>query len=325
MSHSPATISHQLSYKLFFLTLLLLVMAYPAQAYYLTQSPEPFTMPGERENAPPSDKKGVFTVQDNFNFFTRNDGSSPILLPHSDYFIAADTIDINIPIFGMFSHPGQTTKDPLANMLYANLQVKKLLEEYAAIQERAEELLGEYQPTMPTGKIATTDSSKKSARISLKNEQDEQLTIRQELDKIQTRLASSSTIKTGPANPISTSNRQQLASRQLTLTFHELHNQIAQQPSNFSKKNQTPHSAATGKISTHTKLNKNLYEPNAPEFSRASPQRRSSYSDTGEISLPWIVELPFKIFNYILAHKITALSVLLILLLLFNFIFGARS
>ena len=159
MSHNPPIIYHQITCKLFFLTLLLLVMAHPAQAYYLTQSPEPFTMPGERENAPSSDKKGVFTVQDNFNLFTKNDGTSPILLPHSDYFIAADIIDINLPIFGIFSHPAQPAKDPLANLLYANLKIKQLLEEFEAIQASARDLLGKNIPHSPSFDLVTDKST----------------------------------------------------------------------------------------------------------------------------------------------------------------------
>ncbi len=282
-------------------------------------------MRGEREEAPPSDQKGVFTVQDNFNLFIKDDGTSPILLPHSNYFIAADTININIPIFSMFSHPTQPNKDPLANMLYANLQIKKILEEYAATQKRANDLLGQPRAIMPSGKIAIADSAYKSPSISREKSQGKQQTIKHELDQIQARLASTRTTGTESASSAITHNsKNKSATKNQIITFRELHNQVKMQ-TQMSTANSMTHSAQAGKISTHNKLNQNLYEQNTQTEPRTSSQSRSAYSDSGEISLPWILDLPFKIFNYILAHKITALVVCLILLLLFNFIFGARS
>ena len=58
MSHQPSAISRQLARKFLFFTLLILAIAQSTQAYYLIQSPEPLTMHGEREEAPPSDKLG---------------------------------------------------------------------------------------------------------------------------------------------------------------------------------------------------------------------------------------------------------------------------
>jgi len=102
------------------LILLLLTLPQTAKAYWLENEPEPFSL-REREHAPPTKGKMLFAVQDNFKLFTDEIDSGPMLLPHSDYFVPADIIDINLPLFGIFSHPAKSIEDPIANLLYANL------------------------------------------------------------------------------------------------------------------------------------------------------------------------------------------------------------
>jgi len=110
LSRKFKTMSHQLT-KLILLTLLLLTLPQPANAYWLENEPEPFSL-REREHAPPTKGKMLFAVQDNFELFTDKIDPGPMLLPHSDYFVPADVIDINIPLFGIFSHPAKTAEVP---------------------------------------------------------------------------------------------------------------------------------------------------------------------------------------------------------------------
>lgn len=125
-------------------TSFLLTWGTVTHAYWLDEDHATSTINDLREYAPPSDKKDIFTVPFYDGSSNKMDDSTPILLPHSDYFIPADIINANLPIFGLFSHPAPPAKDPLANLLYANLKLKKLLEEYAATQQSAIEYLGQH-------------------------------------------------------------------------------------------------------------------------------------------------------------------------------------
>ena len=122
----------------------LLVWGAGASAFWLDEEHAASGISELRRNAPPSGKKDIFTVPFYDGSSNKMDDSSPMLLPHSDYFIPADIINANLPIFGLFSHPAPPAKDPLANLLYANLKLKKLLEEYAATQKSAIEYLGQH-------------------------------------------------------------------------------------------------------------------------------------------------------------------------------------
>ncbi|MEA2108197.1 MAG: hypothetical protein U9P07_02095 [Pseudomonadota bacterium] len=130
-----------------FTTFLLPAWEKNAGAYWLDEGSSTVTTINDlRKYAPPSNKKDLFTVQFYDSTSAKRNTNIPTLLPHSDYFIPADIIDANLPIFGLFSHPAEPAKDPLANLLYANLKLKKLLEEYAAIQKSAIEHLGHHTP-----------------------------------------------------------------------------------------------------------------------------------------------------------------------------------
>ncbi len=316
MSHEPSAISHPLTLKLFFVILLILAISpTAARAYDLIQSPEPFTMRGEREEAPPSARKGLFTVQDNFNPFTRNDGITPILLPHSDYFIAADMIDVNMPIFNIFSHPAMPNQDPLANLLYANLQLKKILEEYNEIQERAKELLALSSSTTPFGMI------KIALPVRPHN------SIKHELDQVKSKLSQASSEIAGNDSMTSTQRHKRLTlERKLGTNLYEIKSLASQQPTNFFSASRGTQSNAIGKISTqNNKINQKIYQPEEQSITQSSSRNNSEYIGAGEISLPWILELPSKIFDYIFAHKIIAVIILLCVLMFFNLIFGSGN
>ncbi len=283
-------------------------------AYWLDPpKPEPFTMHGAREIAPPSARKGIFTVQDNFNLFTRQDGSTPILLPHSDYFVGADIIDANIPIFGLFSHPATPAGDPIANLIYADVKLKKLLDDYTTLQQKAKRLLNNQYSAMPAGKMQTTEITP----------------INQELVQLSARLATINT--TGITSPaiVPTKQRHSAAtpdSNKPVISLQQLASrQGNQRQTSITAMNtltRTNQSYTGGRINGTNGSNHTSSGAATPAAKEAQ-DNSSSYS--GNIKIPWFIDLPSKIFQYFVANKFEALFISFFVLFIISAIFGSRA
>jgi hypothetical protein len=306
--------SHQLT-KLI-LILLLLTLPQTAKAYWLENEPEPFSL-REREHAPPTEGKMFFTIQDNFELFTDKIDPGPMLLPHSDYFVPADVIDINLPLFGIFSHPTKTAEDPIANLLYANLKVKKILDEYAEIQKRAAELLQDESINYPEGKMLVNDDE---SAENLKKNKEEDNSI---YEKLHQKLIGLSTSNLNEVNTREAEheNDSQPPSVQVTLLSFQ----------HLQKKTKNPLQTAKSSSNDSSEIAKmaptgNHSQKPSTYAQQSSPARMQEQNNqySGEITLPWILELPFKIFNYLLSHKIQALFIGLFGLMIINVIFGSR-
>lgn len=298
-------------YIIFLLSAILLaVAAAPAKAFWLEPpKPEPFTIHGARETAPPSDKKGLFTVQDNFNLFTREDGNTPILLPHSDYFVAADTINANLPIFGIFSHPVKPTGDPIANLIYADLKLKKLTEQYAKLQEKAKKLLKDNQySAISTGTIKTTELT----------------TINQELQQLTTKLSTVNTKKTASAAANTKATTNSADSSNLLITLHQLKKQQEQQQQ--AARIPTRNIPTGNQPGTKTGISgrRNSNHPESPTASSLD-NHEHPFAGSEEITIPYIIKLPLRIFRYILTHKFESLFIGFFILMFTSIIFGSRS
>ena len=63
-----------------------------------------------------------------------------ILMPQNDFFIPADTIDLDIPLTFLSQAP-LSPMDALDRLMAANLRIKLLIDEYNALQKKADELL----------------------------------------------------------------------------------------------------------------------------------------------------------------------------------------
>ncbi len=89
-----------------------------------------------------SEKEGehAFVLYDNFKHVLPKQRQETIIFPCSDNFVPADLIEFNLPVYAVFRHP-ETFEDPVTKLLYANLKLKKLLEEYSDLQTRVRELL----------------------------------------------------------------------------------------------------------------------------------------------------------------------------------------
>lgn len=278
----------------------------PADAYWLNPpEPEPFTMHGAREIAPPSAKKGIFTVQDNFNLFTRQDGSTPILLPHSDYFVGADIINANIPIFGLFSHPVKPAEDPIANLIYADVKLKKLLDDYAKLQEKARRLLSNQYSSIPDGKMRTTEI----------------IPITQELSRLTARLGTINTTRmTLPATAPGKQSQSTATTPNGNQPLISLHRATSTRQNNQGQTLITSRNTFTQ--SNHSYSNHTSSQATTPAAKEAQ-DNSSSYS--GNLTIPWFIDLPNKIFHYFISNKFEALFISFFVLFIISVIFGSRT
>jgi hypothetical protein len=313
--------SYQLT-KLLVLTILLLTLPQTANAYWLESEPEPFSL-REREHAPPTKGEMFFTIQDNFELFTDKIEPGPMLLPHSDYFVPADIIDINLPLFGIFSHPAKSAEDPIANLLYANLKIKKILDEYNEIQERAQKLLQDDSGNLSIGKMQVNANEENSGNLA-KDDKEKKLSIYKELHQ---KLISLSTANLSDApDPVATPDgAPEIQTAQAPVSvFSFLHLQKQTEGPLKTAKLTSYNSTESGKIATSENPAQTTSKYSQQQAQETSQQNQhSKYS--GETSLPWLLDLPFKIFSYFLAHKIQALFILFFGLMIINILFGSRS
>ena len=93
-------------------------------------------------SAKQKDTGQYFYLLDNFTK-SANPGKKKILT-RSNNVIPADYIPFNFPLYNIFSHQ-QPNEISTANMLYANLRLTKLLEDYERLQKNARELLSDIE------------------------------------------------------------------------------------------------------------------------------------------------------------------------------------
>lgn len=122
------------------LLLLFAVYAVNADAYFDLPPPDKKVFrQGERQfdSMPGAD---VFVIYPREDSSLPGEAGEPILHFRSERFVPADEIPINLPIHLALRRPIDAEHD-YENMLYANLKLKRLLEEYHALQMRAKALL----------------------------------------------------------------------------------------------------------------------------------------------------------------------------------------
>lgn len=279
----------------------------PASAYWLENKPEPFTIHGARETAPPSTKKGIFTVQDNLSLFTRQDGTSPIILPHSDFFIAADIINANLPISGIFSHPAKPAGNPIANLIYANLKLKKLVEEYTSLQEKARKLLNHQYSDIPASKMQTLYT----------------VPIYQELNQLRTKVA---TINTNELAYQSSQDNTSSSNFEVGKSVVSLQYLKRRQEMQYQGTKLALHHSLTTKQPYSTSRIKKL--SNRSQGRQSAPLEKTannnSFSGSREITIPLILNLPSIMLKYFLTHKVETLIISFIILMFVSAIFGSR-
>ena len=80
--------------------------------------------------------KKSFAMYDNLNSFSLKSNPEPIVYPSAGCFIPCDLITYNIPLHTGIHHPAITVENSLANLVYANLKLKRLLEAHEALQKK---------------------------------------------------------------------------------------------------------------------------------------------------------------------------------------------
>jgi len=121
-----------------FLFIFLLGIFLPlSHAYYqASETPKNTFFQKEKNYVPWGDKERSFALYDNFGHFSARQAPGSLLCPFADEFIPIDEIRWNHPLRISIRRP-LSLENSLANMLYANLKLKKLVEEYVALQNRA--------------------------------------------------------------------------------------------------------------------------------------------------------------------------------------------
>ena len=82
--------------------------------------------------------ENTFAVYDDFSLNKLE--KNQILFPKSKFFIPVDLISVAFPLPIIF-HSHTTTENAIADLLYANLKLKKLMEEYERIQAKSKKII----------------------------------------------------------------------------------------------------------------------------------------------------------------------------------------
>lgn len=272
-----------------------------------------------REDAPAKTPHSSFTIQDNSKLYSIPKETSKILLPVSDNFISPDIIDSNLPIFSLFRTPSVSDKDPFANILYSNLRIKKLLQEYAEVQERTRELLGSVSVQSSIDMMIENSLSSPGPELSTDT--------KVEIDKLllafkQLQQSISNITPNGHIN-VSIASLPHTTDTTLKSTFSLIELQtILNKPNGLPNIQQMTY-AGSNKFPGNGQYNSQP-DTSFPHTSQQS-NPESSYSVSAQVELPWILDLPFKLFDFFLAHKLVFLITVFLFLGLLNIIFGSRS
>lgn len=87
----------------------------------------------------------VFAVYDNLKHRPADLHLSPVIFPRSGDFVPADLIPCDLPLYTVL-RPSEIKGDPIANLLYANLELRKLFQEYNALHKRVQKMLAGITP-----------------------------------------------------------------------------------------------------------------------------------------------------------------------------------
>jgi hypothetical protein len=124
--------------NLYLMSMVLVLVPSIAHAYLLQSKGEEsgFLRAGHKVNW--SDNENTFALYDNLNLNSID--KNQILFPKSKFYVSADLISVAFPMSIVFySHI--STENALADLLYANLKLKKLIEEYEDIQKVSKKLI----------------------------------------------------------------------------------------------------------------------------------------------------------------------------------------
>ncbi len=243
-----------------------------------------------------------FTVPDNFS---QKHHKGPMIYPSSGDFVPADLLRCNVPLRTGIHQPTITVKNSLANLVYANLRLKKLLEEHEALQVKTREALaGLSVPFIESGSTSldspiselsihmAQNSLEREQRIIARNAGMPGISNTEILASLRVRLGRPEGeplyIATGPRSRSSEQNALYLLGEPLG-----------------ERRNRGPNTAATP-----SEANIETEEPARPNVSARS-RMGGAYDKT--LSLPWIIRIPITLVTYLFSHPLEAAFYILIL------------
>ncbi|MBU4099913.1 MAG: hypothetical protein KKH20_00870 [Proteobacteria bacterium] len=252
--------------------------------YRISDGTEKLFFHREKSRATWNKDEKHFVVYDNFNHFSAKKNNKPIICSGSNDFVPADIINFNIPV-DISIKRSITPDNLLANLIYTNLKLKKLLEEYEELQKRAKKLLAEL-------KVPFLDKENSVYNEKQNLEQKYQGVIRE--------LNSSAQLY-GDANlPVINSTKF------LPFLLSKQKMSGSSEPLElFAYFNEEAKAGPVDPVIT-------------PEYNYGKRLRTSFDEDT---SLPWIFRILLNVVSYIMLHKIEALllfSVLMVIIILLS-------
>ena len=225
-----------------------------------------------------SEEERAFSVQVNLDSSNAGEQRKRILYPYSSRFAHVDVIPCNPPLT-IAIHGPMTLEERLSALLYANLKLKMLIEEYEALQQRARLLL--------SGLIAADQKSAgggKGGRIG----------------------------QSGPGPSIQ--SRKEILDRayrnalEMALSADASLESAARMPLNLAGREREADSPKDESIKAVTGLKKESKEPlidsKALEARARYWGRPGLKAEEPDTSLPWVIEVTLKGMRFVLQHKV---------------------
>lgn len=297
-------------------------------SFYLIPGAD-FTLEDDQPTVSEDLRSGYFGLKENAFDCKRKDKNGFLLLPALNHVIYADLIKANVPVFSMFRYPPLSEDVALANILSGHLKLKKLLEEYEEVKRRANGLLLPGDSASAMGRVDIGSGyMENSLEHSNGKDATQESSIEQIVEGLRQELAAVNIVNfsshlAAPAK--SSAIADERGDTSILLTFTDLQQQTKVLsyglPDSSSKIAEVNRRAE----STYSSSCQNNLRIGSQGQRQQAVQKTNSGSSAVDISLPWILELPFKLYDYFMRHKIVATCIFLFFLLLLNLIFSART
>ncbi len=250
----------------------------PISGYYdLPVAKESDLFIQERRHEHWGEGERTFALYDNEGAQALASPDAPMIFPRSDRFVPADIIPVNLPLHIALQHSIQID-NTLANLLYANLKLKRLIEEYEALQKNAEALLSDISTPVLDADFFAKDFQRFGSLHK----------TRQELTW--SHLTVVRKLRSGSAADVPQKEKTTFAHVESLTALVARSKTTAEL---FPEKNFNPHMDVA--VSDGT------------AFRNGDEGNRIQTSRSVDTSLPWIFEVALKTIGYLAAHKIEVL------------------
>ncbi|WP_207681553.1 hypothetical protein [Desulfonema magnum] len=257
-------------------------------------------------------EKNTFVLYDNFNHVLPKQRQETIIFPYSDKFVPADLIEFNLPVYAVFHH-SETFENPVTKLLYANLKLKKLLEEYSDLQRRVNALLSDLefssddiQPDLLAliNNIQMGDTPKLSEMLSVHRKW---IRLNREISKL---------AKNHPR--LLAESAERTASRLLAGIRFRANSYHSEKPSEMTSRNFFGPSPRTFKNKTSAS-DAPLYRHNTKDAHSVAVKRKKRDFYYEDDFLERMFKFPSKVLRYVLLNKIKAIVYGLVLIFMIYF------